>query len=217
MNFVQRPIRKQKKTFSPFVKGILLGAILLITFWGGVVAVRSGLLGEGVRRVISLNPLKTDSSGHTNLLLLGVAGKTEQGGHLSDSIMILSINPKRPSISILSLPRDLYVSSKVGDRKINEVYAAAQYKHGEQKGLEIVKNAIAEFTGIEIHYAAVVDFALFEDSVDLLGGLDVFVPQDINDDKYPDKAEAPVVETPSALTVTQEATSIDLGNKIGGN
>ncbi len=186
MNFAQRPIKKQKKEIPFFLKWILIGILLVVTFWGGVVAVRSGLLGEKVRRVITLNSLKTDDSGHTNLLLLGVAGDTEEGGHLSDSIMIVSINPKRPSISVLSLPRDLHVSSKVGDRKVNEVYAAAQYKHGEPKGLEIIKDALSQFTGIEIHYAAVVDFALFEDGIDLLGGIDVFVPQDIRDDKYPD-------------------------------
>ena len=187
MNFVQRPIQNPKKSsFPPLLKWILIGLLLVATFWGGVAAVRSGVLGEKVRRVVTLNPLRTDASGHTNLLLLGVAGEMEQGGHLSDSIMIVSINPKRPSISVLSLPRDLYVSSKVGDRKINEVYAAAQYKHGEAKGLEITKDAIEQFTGIEIHYAAVVDFALFEDGIDLLGGVDVFVPQDIRDEHYPD-------------------------------
>lgn len=187
MNFVQRPIQNPKKSsFPPLLKWILIGLLLVATFWGGVAAVRSGVLGEKVRRVVTLNPLKTDSNGHTNLLLLGVAGEKEQGGHLSDSIMIVSINPKRPSISVLSLPRDLYVSSKVGDRKINEVYAAAQYKYGEAKGLEITKDAIEQFTGIEIHYAAVVDFALFKDGIDLLGGVDVFVPQDIRDEHYPD-------------------------------
>ncbi len=186
MNFVQKPIKRQKKTFPPILKWVFIGMLLLATFWGGVIAVRSGVLGEKVRRVVSLNPLKTDKNGHTNLLLLGVAGEMEQGGHLSDSIMIVSINPKRPSISVLSLPRDLYVASKVGDRKINEVYAAAQYKYGEQKGLEITKDAISKFTGIEIHYGAVIDFALFEDGIDLLGGVNVFVPQDIRDDKYPD-------------------------------
>ena len=187
MNFVQRPIQNPKKSaFPPLLKWILIGLLLVATFWGGVAAVRSGVLGEKVRRVVTLNPLRVDASGHTNLLLLGVAGEMEQGGHLSDSIMIVSINPKRPSISVLSLPRDLYVSSKVGDRKINEVYAAAQYKHGEAKGLEITKDAIEQFTGIEIHYAAVVDFALFEDGIDLLGGVDVFVPQDIRDERYPD-------------------------------
>lgn len=187
MNFSERPLRKsRKRNFSTPVKLGLIIVALVLTFWGGVAAVRGGLLGETVRQVVTLNSLKSDKEGHTNMLLLGVAGKMEQGGHLSDSIMIVSINPKRPSISVLSLPRDLYISSKVGDRKINEIYAAAQFKHGEPKGLEITKDAVSEFTGIDIHYGAVVDFALFEDGIDLLGGVDIFVPKDINDDRYPD-------------------------------
>ena len=187
MNFTEKPIHSRRKRELPsLLKFTLIVLALVVTFWGGVAAVRGGLLGETVRQVVKLNPLKSDKLGHTNMLLLGVAGKTEEGGHLSDSIMIVSINPKRPSISVLSLPRDLYISSKVGDRKINEVYAAAQFKHGEPKGLEIVKDAVSKFTGIDIHYGAVVDFALFEDGIDLLGGIDVFVPQDINDTHYPD-------------------------------
>lgn len=187
MNFSHRPLRSTHRGgLSPLWRLILIVVILILAFWGGVAAVKGGLLGETVRQAVKLNPLKADKMGHTNLLLLGVAGKNEQGGHLSDSIMIVSINPKRPSISVLSLPRDLYISSKVGDRKINEIYAAAQFKHGEPKGLEIIKDAVSDFTGIDIHYGAVVDFALFEDGIDLLGGVDVFVPQDINDSHYPD-------------------------------
>ena len=137
-------------------------------------------------RIFSRGPLKTDKYGHTNILLLGVAGTSKEGGHLSDSIMLISINPKRPSVSVLSFPRDLYVKSKVGNRKINEVYAAAQYKYGPEKGLDIAKQAIENFAGIEIHYGAVIDFDIFKDGIDLLGGVDIFVPNDIIDPFYPD-------------------------------
>jgi hypothetical protein len=51
--------------------------------------------------------------------------------------------------------------------------------------LDIVKKAVSSFTGVDIHYASVVDFALFEEGIDLLGGVEVFVPQDIDDDRYP--------------------------------
>lgn len=147
---------------------------------------RAGLLGEKVQKVVTLSPLETDENGHTNMLLLGVAGSSEEGGHLSDSIMIVSVDAAGPSVSMLSLPRDLFVESKVGNRKVNEVYAAAQYKHGEAKGLEITMDALSKFTGIELHYGAVVDFAIFADGIDLLGGVDVFVPEDITDPFYPD-------------------------------
>ncbi len=129
--------------------------------------------------------LKSDDFGHTNILLLGIAGKNEQGGHLSDSIMIASIDSAKNSIALLSFPRDLFVKSAVGNRKVNEVYAAAQYKNGEAKGLEITKKAISDFSGIEIHYGAVINFKIFEELVDNLGGVKIFIPQDIVDPFYP--------------------------------
>ncbi|MBT3349364.1 LCP family protein [bacterium] len=160
--------------------------LLGVVFWLGTAAVQSGVFGEKAERALSFNPLLTDGHGHTNILLLGVAGEAEEGGNLTDSIMVVSINPEVPSISMLSLPRDLFVSSQIGDRKINEIYASARYHHGDQKGLEIIEDAVSSFTGIDIHYAAVVDFDIFSSSVDLLGGVDIFVPEDIVDPFYPD-------------------------------
>jgi len=173
-------IKKNKKT-------IFIAFIIIFAGFAVRATYESFSAGEiKTPRIFSKGPLKTGPNGHTNLLLLGVAGKSKEGGHLSDSIMLVSIDPDRPSISMLSFPRDLYVESKVGNRKINEVYAAAQYKYGEKKGLEITKKALENFAGIEIHYVAVVDFDIFRDGIDLLGGLDVFVPNDIIDPFYPD-------------------------------
>jgi len=129
--------------------------------------------------------LDYDEFGHTNILLLGIAGKNQQGGHLSDSIMIMSIDSEKNTVSLLSLPRDLFVKSSVGNRKINEVYASAQYKKGEKEGLQITKKAISDFTNIEIHYGAVINFKIFQELVDELGGVKIFVPQDIVDPFYP--------------------------------
>lgn len=195
MNFQKRPVqrRAKKSLWNTIRRGcvrhyrvVLVLAVICVAFWGGTVAMRAGWLGEKAQQVASFTPLKIDANGHTNMLLLGVAGRTEEGGHLSDSIMIVSVNPDGPSVSMLSLPRDLFVESKIGNRKVNEVYAAAQYKHGEAKGLEITMDALSKFTGIELHYGAVVDFAIFADGIDLLGGVDVFVPEDITDPFYPD-------------------------------
>ena len=147
---------------------------------------KTGSLGNVTRNILVKSTLKADKFGHTNILFLGIAGATEQGGHLSDSIMIASINPKVPSVSLLSLPRDLFVSSEVGDRKINEVYAAAQHKYGLEKGLEITKKSVAEFTGIDIHYASVINFKVFSNLIDDLGRIKVIQRKDIEDPFYPD-------------------------------
>ncbi len=193
MNFRVHKIRnrrRQPRDFKRFltkkVLRILLGiGVLIGVFTAGVWAVKSGVFGTAPQKILSLTPLETDTNGHTNILLLGVAGSTEEGGHLTDSMMIVSVNPDKPSVSILSLPRDLYLSSNIGEHKINAIYALARAKHGDKKGLEIIKRAISSFTGVDIHYAAVVDFALFEEGIDLIGGVEVFVPQDIEDDRYP--------------------------------
>ena len=193
MNFRVQKIRNRrnkprniKQFFTKKVLRILFGLMVLTgVFAAGVWAVKAGVFGEAPQKILSLTPLKTDKNGHTNILLLGVAGSTEEGGHLTDSMMVISVNPDTPNVSILSLPRDLYLSSNIGEHKINAIYALARAKHGEKKGLDIIKRAVSSFTGVDIHYAGVVDFALFEEGIDLLGGVEVFVPQDIDDDRYP--------------------------------
>ncbi len=52
--------------------------------------------------------------------------------------------------------------------------------------MNVVESALSRFTGIPIHYTAVVDFAVFEQVVDELGGIKMFVPEDIVDPYYPD-------------------------------
>ncbi len=171
----------------------LRGSVLLIAFvcfTGVIVAganmLHASLLSNSTRSIFSLGPLDKDEFGHTNILFLGVAGEAEEGGNLSDSIMVVSINPNNPSASFLSLPRDLFIGSDIGDRKINEIYAAARFKHGNEEGLRIAERALSKFTGVDIQYGATINFAVFEDIIDAIGGIDIFVPQDIKDPFYPD-------------------------------
>jgi polyisoprenyl-teichoic acid--peptidoglycan teichoic acid transferase len=166
--------------------GIMAVIGLGIIFWGGSAVIDSGFFVEKTRQIFSFGPLDKDKNGHTNILLLGVAGDGAEGGNLSDSIMVVSVNPSTPSVSMLSLPRDLFLPSRIGDRKVNEIYAAARYKQGNRRGLEIIKDAVSEFTGMPIHYGAVVNFKVFAEVIDEMGGLDIFVPEAIEDPFYPD-------------------------------
>ena len=163
---------------------VLAASLFLMS---GVVALQYGWLSdEGPNRIIPKFTVLDSDQGHTNILLLGVAGKNEEGGNLSDSIMLVSINGEKGTVSLLSLPRDLYLESQVGARKVNEIYAAARFKNGDEAGIEIIKDAISRFAGIPVHYAAVVNFAVFEEVVDELDGIKMFVPEDIVDPYYPD-------------------------------
>ena len=162
---------------------------------------------QGARTIATFGPLEKDQNGHINFVFLGVAGSQEEGGNLSDSIMLVSLYPEKRAFSMLSLPRDLFIASEIGDRKINEIYAAARWEkllpvaqqskksvnelapekieNANQHALEVVKKAISGFTGIQIHYAGVIDFQIFEEVVDVLGGVEVFVPETIVDPFYP--------------------------------
>ncbi len=216
MNFKIRKIKHKKlslwQRFLSLFKSrktwviLFLGVILL-----GVISASSFFKPahhERGRSLLSLSPLERDSSGHTNILLLGVAGTNKEGGNLSDSILLASINPKGPSVSFLSFPRDIFISSSVGNHKINEIYARgrskaiapyvkngvismnelpeSRIKKAEHSGLSVAKKAISEFTGIPIHYGMVINFDVFEELIDALGGVDIFVREDIEDPFYPD-------------------------------
>ena len=176
----------QEAVGAKLARSILFVLPLSVLCLFGVAMLQQGWLTEGPTRIIPKFTVLDETDGHTNILLLGVAGKNEEGGNLSDSIMLASINGDKSTVSLLSLPRDLYLESEVGSRKVNEIYAAARYKHGDERGLEIVESALSRFTGIPIHYAAVVNFDVFEEVVNELDGIKMFVPEDIVDPFYPD-------------------------------
>jgi LCP family protein required for cell wall assembly len=198
MSFKVKKIRAKKGKFAwwysfeeiigaKLARWILVAIPLSLFSLFGVAMLQQGwLMGDGPVRIIPKFTVLDESEGHTNILFLGVAGKNEQGGNLSDSIMLMSINGAKGTVSLLSLPRDLYLDSQAGSRKVNEIYAAARFEGGDEKGLEVVKDALSRFTGIPIHYSAVVDFAVFEQVVDELEGIKLFVPEDIVDPYYPD-------------------------------
>lgn len=216
MNFKIRKIKHKKQNlWQRFLSLFKSRKTIVILFLGFILVSAVGLSSilkpsdhRGGRSILSLSPLERDRSGHTNILLLGVAGINKEGGNLSDSILLASINPKGPSVSFLSFPRDIFISSSVGDHKINEIYArgrskaiapyvkngvlsmnelpASRIQKAERSGLSVVKKAVSEFTGIPIHYGIVINFDAFEEVIDTLGGLDIFIREDIEDPFYPD-------------------------------
>ncbi len=86
----------------------------------------------------------------------------------SDTLMLVRVNPKTDTISLLSFPRDLRAdlicpggSTSVG--KINAAYANC----GAQGALETVRS----LTGVPINYLITVNFSGFRQLVDKLGGI----------------------------------------------
>lgn len=115
-----------------------------------------------------------------NVLLLGNAGGRHEGATLTDSIIVASYHLKTNNVLLISLPRDLWIPD--ANIKVNTLYQTGEDK-GE--GLKYTKDHISEILGFPIHYSIRLDFNGFAKAVDLIGGLEVFVPNSFDDINFP--------------------------------
>ncbi|MBI1961402.1 MAG: LCP family protein [Parcubacteria group bacterium] len=135
-------------------------------------------------------PLDGESERRINVLLLGIGGEAHEGGQLSDTIIVASIDPQKPALGLLSLPRDLVVAIPgVGWQKINaaHAYGAAAQPDTAGAGAALAKKTVTNTSGQEIHYYIKLDFEGFTKVVDALGGIRVDVPVSFTDYEYPDE------------------------------
>lgn len=130
-------------------------------------------------------PLKGESAGRTNILLMGVGDKGHDGATLSDSIMVASIDTKTKYVALISIPRDLYVKiPNNGYAKINAAHAYGE-KRSPGSGPDLAKETIEDALGITIHYYVRLDFSGLQQVVDSLGGVTVDVENSFCDYNYP--------------------------------
>ena len=142
---------------------------------------------QSVEGLVSSGP---DDGARVNVLLIGVDSRPDRSATLTDSIMVASIDPIRPTVSLASLPRDL-VRVPIGGGevylpKLNSLLGYAN-RHPDEfpnGGIEALKNAVGELLGIEIHYYVKIDFFGFAKLIDALGGIDVNVKRGFYDAEY---------------------------------
>lgn len=143
-------------------------------------------------------PLKGEDGGVVNILLLGIGGEGHEGGNLTDTMMVASLDPKNREVVLISIPRDFAVTlPNRGLQKINAAYAYAE-KDEEGEGGPAAIAAAEKVTGLTIPYFAVVDFKGFEKAIDHVGGVEVKIENTFTDATYPDEKHgylAPVTFT----------------------
>jgi len=124
----------------------------------------------------TIEKLKKNKLDRLNVLILGIRGVNDpNGGLLSDTIMVISLEPKTGKIALISIPRDLYVEMPHHNfkNKINEVYVHGIEDENWKKGLKYSEEAVADVTGLDIHYATSVDFKAFKEIIDTFGGVTI--------------------------------------------
>lgn len=149
----------------------------------------------GIRQVLNLNTLidvvtpneiqlrtAAPKQERVTILLLGIGGGKHEGPNLTDTIIFTSIDPEDNKATMISIPRDLWVSDIRA--KVNTAYAFGEEKE-EGGGKVLAKAVVSKVVGQPIDYVVRIDFDGFIKAVDLLGGLDIIVDQTFDDYAYP--------------------------------
>lgn len=185
--------RKRRFTRKKLVLTVLALMMVLFGFFGfkiwsvlNKIFEGTGLSAPGLLGELSTSELKGESSGRVNILLLGMGGDSHEGALLTDTIMVASIDPKKNDVALLSIPRDLYVNIPGnGYRRINEANSIGETEKYSGGGPALAKETVSRALDIPIHYYVRIDFEGFRKVIDTVGGVDVYVEEDIYDPYYP--------------------------------
>jgi LCP family protein required for cell wall assembly len=125
-----------------------------------------------------------------NILLTGVDSAATRTTSLTDTMLVVSINPVDKSVVMLSLPRDIsnfpLYDGRTFTGKINSLmtWARMHPKEFPLGPFPTLMKEIGYLIGVPIHYYAAVDLQGFRKMVDAVGGVTVDNPKAINDPRY---------------------------------
>ena len=123
-----------------------------------------------------LTPIESPEEPVTILILGRDSRDTEDEMGRADTIMLLYLDPKDSTGSLLSIPRDTLVDIPGhGQDKINAAYAYG--------GEELMIKTIQDFIGAEINHYVTLDFQGFIDLIDAMGGVDITIDRPLVDEK----------------------------------
>lgn len=190
----QTPQRKRKKRINKrkffIVVGSSLGMfLLLVTIILGIyLKVTNKTLGDFVKDIMRSIPIAEKYKKRVNILVIGLDNDKIR----SDVDMLVSFDPKNKSADVFQIPRDTRIIYTEQDRakilastdlKDNQIpYRAIKltesYEHG---GIELTKYSVSKvLNNININYYVKVQIKAFRNIVDEVGGVDMYIPQDMH-------------------------------------
>jgi LCP family protein required for cell wall assembly len=124
----------------------------------------------------------------TNILVMGIDRRPgESFISRTDSMMLISVDEQDEKISILSIPRDLYVMIPgFGRDRVNTAFVYGSTGNNPAGGAALAMRTLEYNLGIHIDHYVLLDFSAVTKGIDTLGGVQVYVPVEINDPTFPD-------------------------------
>ena len=142
---------------------------------------------DSVRRVPAATPaLSPPSDGVENYLLVGsdsrasadptdedfaaVGTENANPGMRSDTLILVRYDTKTQKVSMMSIPRDLWVhmSDNGKEAKVNAAY---------QRGADVLVRTVQQELKVPIHHYIEINFSGFKQIVDAIGGVHICVPR----------------------------------------
>lgn len=197
-------IRRKKRAAKTWVVRGVLASLVLLVGLGGLIA-SQGLLNlnkifkgtaeqaASIQEVVDPNMLKGEGDGRVNVLLVGIGGDGHDGGDLTDTLILASIDPVNNTAALLSIPRDMWVTIPgKGSMKINAAYSVGKraYLKTAKKtsdpqaitaGFNSLNQTVERVVGVPINYNVLLNFQAFKQAVDTVDGVTVNVPEDLYD------------------------------------
>jgi LCP family protein required for cell wall assembly len=143
-----------------------------------------------------------DGKGKLNVLLVGVDQRHGDAYFNTDTLIVVSIDPKTGQVAMFQIPRDTVnvpvpanarsLWGSVYGGKINSWYAQNRVrgdlwpgKNSLARGINSLKAILSELYGINIPYYVMVNFQGFQQAVDTLGGVQINVQIPVAESDYP--------------------------------
>ncbi len=150
----------------------------------------------------SLPEYSWDGTERLNMLLIGYDSGPGRVDDLTDTILVVSIDPVSKSAFMVSIPRDTgyaplpdrrVYADGIFPRRINELASDANADPGlwcpdleqnEDCGLRMLRQSVGLYLGLEINNVGWVDLQGFAALVDAMGGVDLCLPGTLADPEY---------------------------------
>ncbi len=186
-----------RKIVIPLILIIAVGIGIFYFWFHGITSKIFVTQSKSLTRVNSIQQ-SLDSKTPIDIALLGYGGGNHDGAYLTDSIIVVHIDPKQQKIFLISIPRDLWVKIPDGGGnyyKINAAYEvglddntypnkAVEFK-GTDGGGHLAEYMLKQVTGLPVSYFVGMDFSGFKHTIDTLNGVDVNVETAFTDPEYP--------------------------------
>ena len=156
----------QKKKKHRFLKVLL---VLILILAGSLFAILKFNLFQPTADTGTLGARKTGAS---TILIAG----TDDGGSRTDTMMLVYVNAVSGELNLLSIPRDTLVNASYSVPKLNACYGV---NGGGEEGMEALMDKVEAIIGFRPDGYVLTNLDAFIDLVDLMGGVEFEVPQDM--------------------------------------